>query len=88
VATIELRAVAGATLPLVSGLTGVTFVPDTAASLVNFGLQGSPAGGGSAGEDGTDIGALGAENYLSSFPYLANPHSGYNAHTPAAAKGL
>ena len=84
VATIELRAVAGATLPLVNGLTGVNYQADGAAGLVNFGLE---AGGGSAGEDGTDVSANHTEFYLTSFPYLGHPHSGYNAHTPAAFTG-
>ncbi|MDP9074130.1 MAG: DUF4331 domain-containing protein [Actinomycetota bacterium] len=84
VATIELRAVAGATLPLVNSLTGVKYTADPAAGVVNFGLE---AGGGSSGEDGTDLRANNTEFYLPSFPYLGHPHSGYNAHTPAARKG-
>jgi hypothetical protein len=84
VATIELRAVAGATLPLVNSLTGVNFSSDAPAGLVNFGLE---TGGGASGETGTDLAANGTEFYLSTFPYLANPHSGYNAHTPAALTG-
>ena len=64
VATIELRAVAGATLPLV--VTG--FTADGAAGEVDFGLTSSP----------TDLSAMGTENYLSSFPYLGTPYSGWS----------
>jgi Domain of unknown function (DUF4331) len=64
VATIELRAVAGATLPLVvSGFTA-----DAASGEVDFGLTSSP----------TDLSAMGTENYLSSFPYLGTPYSGWS----------
>jgi hypothetical protein len=84
VATIELRAVAGATLPLVNSLTKVDFVADGAAGLVNFGLE---AGGGSTGETGSDLAANHTEFYLNSFPYLGHPHSGYNAHTSSALSG-
>jgi hypothetical protein len=63
VATIELRAVAGATLPfVVSGFTA-----DAAAGAVDFGLTSSP----------TDQTAMGTENYLTSFPYLGTPYSGF-----------
>jgi hypothetical protein len=70
VATIELRAIAGATLPLVDP----SFQPDTAVgsvgtdpkTVISFGLT-----------DGNDPTALGTENYLSSFPYLGTPYSGY-----------
>jgi hypothetical protein len=69
VATIELRAVAGATLPLVA-----TFTPDAAVgsvgtdpkTVISFGLT-----------NGNDPTALGTENYLTSFPYLGTPYSGY-----------
>jgi hypothetical protein len=73
VATIELRAVAGATLPLVVP----TFMADGAAGLVNFGLTSS----------GTDLTAMGTEHYLPSFPYLGLPYSGYSnpAKTPVSA---
>ncbi|MDQ6782930.1 MAG: DUF4331 domain-containing protein [Actinomycetota bacterium] len=78
VATIELRAVAGATL----GLTDPSFMPDAAAGppfatagYVNFGLTNSQ----------TDLAAGGTEHYLTSFPYLATPHRGFEADTPAAA---
>ena len=66
VATIELRAVAGAALPLVVP----SFTADGAAGLVDFGLT-SPA-------DGTDLTARGTENYLSVFPYLGVPYSGFS----------
>ncbi|HUE58201.1 MAG TPA: DUF4331 domain-containing protein [Acidimicrobiales bacterium] len=69
VATIELRAVAGATLPLVA-----TFTPDAAVgsvgtdpkTVISFGLT-----------NGNDPTALGTENYLTTFPYLGTPYSGY-----------
>jgi hypothetical protein len=63
VVTIEIQAVAGATL----GLVDPTFKADGAASLVNQGLT----------SGGTDTAAMGTENYLPSFPYLGVPHSGY-----------
>jgi len=64
VATIELRAVAGATLPLVDP----SFTADAAAGAVNFGLT----------TGGTDLTAKGTEDYLPSFPYLGTPYSGYS----------
>lgn len=67
VVTIELRAIAGATYPLVDS----SYRPDAAAGEVSEGLT-SSAG---------DLSAMGTENYLSSFPYLGVPHSGYS--TPA-----
>jgi hypothetical protein len=72
VATIELRAVAGATLPLVVP----SFVADGAAGAVNFGLT----------RGGSDLTALGTEHYLSSFPYLGVPYSGFSnpAKTPVS----
>ncbi len=87
VATIELRAVAGATLPLINGITtpknhfkadaaaGGTF-PQTVANGVNFGLT----------TNGSDATAKGTETYLSSFPYLGTPYSGYLTpmNTPAS----
>jgi hypothetical protein len=63
VATIELRAVAGATL----GLVDASFTPDAAAGAVTFGLTSGPA----------DTSAMGTERYLSHFPYLGVPHGGY-----------
>jgi hypothetical protein len=73
VATIELRAVAGATLPLVVP----SFVADGAAGLVTFGLTGKV----------TDQFAIGTKGYLPSFPYLGVPYSGYSnpAKTPVSA---
>ncbi len=65
VATIELIAVAGATL----GLVDKKFTPDTAATPgknVSFGLTSSA----------TDTSAKGTVKYLQSFPYLGTPWSG------------
>jgi len=65
VATIELIAVAGATL----GLVDKQFTPDAAAkpgSNVSFGLTSSA----------TDTTAKGSVDYLASFPYLGTPWSG------------
>ena len=62
VATIALRAVAGATLGYV-----VSFTADAAAGVVDFGLR----------TGGTDLSAKGTENYLPAFPYLGTPYSGY-----------
>ena len=73
VATIELRAIAGATLPLVDS----SYVPDAAAGGISMGLTSGP----------TDSSAMNDENYLGSFPYLGTPHSGYNAHTAASITG-
>jgi hypothetical protein len=73
VATIELRAIAGATLPLVDA----TYTPDAAAGGISMGLTSGP----------TDPSAMNNENYLGSFPYLGTPHSGYNAHTADAITG-
>ncbi len=58
VVTIELRALAGATLPLVDK----AFKPDAAVGVVTDGLDGSD------------------EAYLSRFPYLGVPTSGYDVH--------
>jgi hypothetical protein len=79
VATIELRAVAGATIPLVDP----GFVPDTV-------VQASPGAGGlqfGLITGANDVSASNTERYLPSFPYLGTPHSGYNAHTSAALAG-
>jgi hypothetical protein len=79
VATVELRAVAGATIPLVDP----SFVPDGVVQAVpgagglQFGLLAGP----------TDVTASNTETYLPTFPYLGTPHSGYNAHTAAALTG-
>jgi hypothetical protein len=79
VATIELRCIAGASIPLVDP----TFTPDGVIEAapgsggLQFGLITGPQ----------DLTANHTENYLSSFPYLNTPHSGYNAHTAAALTG-
>jgi hypothetical protein len=65
VATIELRALAGATLPLVDK----TFTPDAPASQITPGLTAND----------NDTSAMGTENYLLGFPYLGTPHSGFAA---------
>ncbi len=65
VVTIALRAVAGATLPLVDK----TFKPDAAATAVTDGLTSGAA----------DTTALGTQSYLASFPYLGIPHQGFAA---------
>jgi Domain of unknown function (DUF4331) len=65
VVTIELRAVAGATLPLVDP----SYEPDGAAGLVTDGLT----------QSATDLTAKGTVNYLPSFPYLGIPHGGFGA---------
>ncbi|MGO9855993.1 MAG: DUF4331 family protein, partial [Acidimicrobiales bacterium] len=70
VATIALRAVAGATL----GFVVHSFSADAAAGLVDFGIT--------TGAAGTDLSAKGTENYLDVFPYLGMPYSGYS--NPAA----
>lgn len=69
VATIEIRAIAGATLPLVDP----SFKPDGAAGAVSMGLTSGP----------TDLAAMGTEHYLAEFPYLGTPISGFLALTPA-----
>jgi hypothetical protein len=72
VATIALRAAAGATL----GYVVPSFTADGAAGAVDFGLTGG----------GTDLSANGTQHYLSSFPYLGTPYSGFSnpAATPAS----
>jgi hypothetical protein len=62
VVTIELRAIAGVTVPLVDK----TFTPDAAAGAVTDGLDASSVPSG----------------YLSSFPYLGTPYSGFT--TPSS----
>jgi hypothetical protein len=69
VATIEVRAIAGATLPLVDK----SFTPDAAAGAVSMGLTSGP----------TDLSARDSEGYLDEFPYLGTPHSGFAAHVKA-----
>ena len=64
VATIALRAVAGATL----GFVVPTFTADKPAGEVDFGITGG----------GTDLAAKGTEHYLSVFPYLGTPYSGFS----------
>ena len=68
VVTIELKAIAGATYPLIDP----TYTPDAAVGIVDQGLTSSP----------TDQAARATENYLPTFPYLGHPHSGYEV--PAA----
>jgi hypothetical protein len=64
VATIALRAVAGATL----GFVVPSFTADAAAGLVDFGLT----------TGGADLSAKGTEHYLAHFPYLGTPYSGWS----------
>ncbi len=76
VATIELRAIAGAILPLVD----TSFKADAAAGAITPGLTSS----------NTDVSARNTVHYLSTFPYLGTPHSGYrnpNNNTPASDLG-
>jgi hypothetical protein len=68
VTTIELRAIAGATLPLVDK----TYTADAAAGTISQGLTSSP----------TDVSAMNTETYLSAFPYLGVPHQGFS--TPSS----
>jgi hypothetical protein len=87
VATIELRAVAGASLPLVDK----SYTPDAAVGtvgtdprkVISFGLTKGSAGTPSASlyAANHDTTARGVESYLSSFPYLGTPYSGY--YTPS-----
>jgi len=65
VVAIELRAIAGATIPLVDP----SFTPDGAASLLTDGT--------SAGDNSSP--------FLSSFPYLGTPVSGYDSVPPDAS---
>ena len=62
--TIELRAIAGVTYPLVDK----TFTADGAASAVTDGLT----------TNEFDQTAQGTVKYLNNFPYLGTPHSGYD----------
>ncbi len=64
VTTIELRALAGATLPLVDK----SYKADAAAGQITPGLTSS----------NTDVSADNTVHYLSSFPYLGTPHSGFD----------
>jgi len=70
VTTIEIRAVAGATLPLVDP----SYTPDGAAGVVSMGLTSGP----------TDLTAMGTEKYLPDFPYLGVPHSGFKFPSKSA----
>ena len=63
VVTIELRAIAGLTLPLVDP----SYKADAAAGAISMGLTSGPG----------DLTGIGTENYLPSFPYLGTPHSGF-----------
>jgi hypothetical protein len=65
VVTIELRAVAGATLPLVNK----GYTPDAAAGAITDGLT----------SGASDTTALGHVKYLPAFPYLGTPYSGFAA---------
>jgi hypothetical protein len=69
VVTIELRAIAGVTLPLVDP----SYTPDAAAGVVSMGLTSGP----------TDLGAMGTVDNHPTFPYLGTPHSGFAV--PAAS---
>lgn len=72
VTTIELRALAGVTYPLVDN----TFTPDPAAGAITQGLTSS----------NTDVTAENTVHYLPCFPYLGTPHSGFfnpGDNTPA-----
>lgn len=71
VVTIELRALAGATLPL----TDKSFTVDAAAGEITPGLTSSP----------TDLSAMNTESYLPTFPYLGLPHQGFT--TPSVTPG-
>jgi Domain of unknown function (DUF4331) len=65
VVTIELRALAGATL----ALTDKSYAPDAAAAAITDGVTSGP----------TDVTANGDETYLPTFPYLGVPHQGFAA---------
>lgn len=81
VVSIELLALAGATLPLVAKATGVSFTPDKAVSkgVLNQYLTSGP----------TDRRAKNTEGYiLRSFPYVAQPHSGFKVGPSRLASGV
>ncbi len=65
VTTIELRALAGATYPLIDP----NYKPDSAAGAITPGLTSS----------NTDTTAKNTVHYLPIFPYLGTPHAGYDA---------
>jgi Domain of unknown function (DUF4331) len=72
VTTIELRALAGATYPLIDK----TYTPDAAAGAITPGLTSS----------NTDVTAENTVHYLPGFPYLGVPHAGFDVpidDTPA-----
>ncbi|HEV2370125.1 MAG TPA: DUF4331 domain-containing protein [Acidimicrobiales bacterium] len=72
VTTIELRAIAGATYPLVDS----SYTADAAAGAVTDGLTANAG----------DTTAMGTANYLGSFPYLGTPYAGWDVpgdNTPA-----
>jgi hypothetical protein len=68
ITTIELRAIAGATIPLVDP----SFTPDGAAGLISDGT------GGPVPLDGTQPPTPANVSYLGTFPYLDHPKSGYD----------
>ncbi len=73
VTTIELRAIAGVTIPLVDK----SYKPDAAAGAITPGLTSS----------NTDVNAENTVNYICGFPYLGLPHGGYEnpgTNQPAA----
>jgi len=75
VATIELRALAGATYALVDK----SYTPDKAAGAVTYGITSS----------NTDVTAGNTVHYLPTFPYLGTPHGGfYNPDVNAPAPDL
>lgn len=71
VATIELRALAGATYALVDK----TYTPDAAAGAITPGLTSS----------NTDVTAKNTVHYLPTFPYLGTPHSGFTTPSNSTA---
>ena len=76
VTTIELRALAGATYPLVQP----SYTPDAAAGILTQGLTSS----------NTDLTAENTVHYIRHFPYLGLPHSGFfnpGDNTPAPDLG-
>jgi Domain of unknown function (DUF4331) len=64
VATIELRAIAGAIYPLIDS----SYVPDAAVGQITTGLTST----------NTDVTAENTVHYLTAFPYLGTPHDGFN----------
>lgn len=64
VVNIELKAIAGATYPLIDS----SYTPDGAVAVVDQGLTSGVH----------DVTAKGTENYLKAFPYLGVPHSGFS----------